>query len=85
MTRFFHPIPSHKIYVSFLSNLINVTFNVIINLKKMRFQSCYVRGTIVSCETNLRQSGGIGANRVKKSRLKKLQMTKFLSVDMSYI
>ena len=31
-------------------------------------ESCRVRGTIVSCETNLRQSGGIGANRMKKSR-----------------
>ena len=37
-------------------------------LHQTRFQSCRVRGTIVSCETNLRQSGGIGANRVKKSR-----------------
>ena len=33
-----------------------------------RFQSCRVRATIVSCETHLRQSGGIGANPVKKSR-----------------
>ena len=37
-------------------------------LHQTRFQSCRVRGAIVSCETNLRQSGGIGANRVKKSR-----------------
>ena len=37
-------------------------------LHQTRFESCRVRGTIVSCETNLRQSGGIGANRVKKSR-----------------
>ena len=35
-TRFFHPIPSHKIYVPFLSNPINVTFNVNFNLKKMK-------------------------------------------------
>ena len=34
---------------------------------KTRFQSCHVRATIVSCETHLRKSGGIGANRVKES------------------
>ena len=37
-------------------------------LHQTRFQSCRVRGTIASCETNLRQSGGMGANRGKKSR-----------------
>ena len=36
-------------------------------LHQTRFQSCRVRGTIASCETNLRQLGRIGANRVKKS------------------
>ena len=35
---------------------------------QMQFQSCRVRATIVSCETNLRQSGGIGVNRMKKLR-----------------
>ena len=31
-------------------------------LHQTRFESCLVRGTNVSCETNIRHSGGIRAN-----------------------
>ena len=67
----------HNLYLQLWINTIEMFFKVkavsddtifacdCSRLHQTRFQSCRVRGTIASCETNLRQSGGIGANRVK--------------------
>ena len=38
------------------------------------FKLCRVRATIVSCETNLMQSGGIGANRVENDSARFLRI-----------
>ena len=61
----------HKYWnIKYLASHLNVIDKGILDLssQQTRFESCRVRGTIMWRETNLRQSGGIGANRVKKSR-----------------